>query len=211
MKKIFGSLLFFIVLFIGLTTVKAGTITANYISNDNVKEGEIINVKINISNVSLSEDGKMYSLGGYITYDKEYLELISFEGENNFTGIINDKNNKIALMDYSLEKGCKSGVIGTITFKALKSGKTTISFRNPSGTDLEKNLDVTFNSKEINIKTKEIKETKKVVKETKKEVKEVKPVIKEIKKEISENIIIESFNERLFAYINNIFKNFIRL
>lgn len=180
-NTLFKITLFLILLFTAITSVKAeGTISANYISNKKVTEGDIISIDINISNVS-SEDGKMYSFGGYIDFDKEYLEFISFEGKNGFDGLINTKNYKIALIDYTLSKGTSNGTIGTITFKTLKSGETTLSFRNPSGTDKISNLTVKFSDTKIKINTKEVvkkmndvkKQTKKTsVKETKTEVKE---------------------------------------
>ena len=223
MKKIFNSILLVItLLFISINNVKAeGVISVNYISKDSITEGSIINVDININNVSASTDGKMYSLGGYIDFDSEYLEFVSFEGKNGFDGLINENNYKIALIDYTLSKGSNSGVIGTITFKTIKSGETTIGFRNASGTDLEKNMEVSFSSKKLNIKSKEI--VKEEVKETKKEVKkEVKTTKKETKKEVKttkttekvetneevKETIVETITNDFFKYIltNNFFK-----
>ena len=203
MKKIlFMVTLFFIVLFTAMTNVKAeGTVSANYISKDKITEGDIITIDINISNVSLSSDGKIYSFGGYIEFDKEYLEFISFEGKNGFDGLINTNNYKIALIDYTLSKGTKMGTIGTISFKALKSGSTTIGFRNPSSTDLEKNMDVTFSSKTINIKSKQVVNTKKEVKKVTTET--IKEEVKEEIKKIIPSEIIEYFTKI------QIIKNFI--
>ncbi len=214
MKKIFNSILLFItLLFISIYNVKAeGVISVNYISKDSVTEGSIINVDININNVSASTDGKIYSLGGYIEFNSEYLEFVSFEGKNGFDGLINEKNYKIALIDYTLSKGSNSGIIGTITFKTIKSGETTIGFRNASGTDLEKNMEVKFDSKKINIKS---NETKKEIKEVRKETKNIKTTknVKTTKvvetKEVKEISIIDTITTELITYIttNNFFKN----
>ena len=208
MKKIFNSILLVItLLFISINNVKAeGVISVNYISKDSITEGSIINVDININNVSASTDGKMYSLGGYIDFDDEYLEFVSFEGKNGFDGLINEKNYKIALIDYTLSKGSNSGIIGTITFKTIKSGETTIGFRNASGTDLEKNMEVKFDSKKINIKS---NETKKEIKEVKKETKNIKTTKVVETKEVKEISIIDTITTELITYIttNNFFKN----
>jgi len=214
MKKILNSILLVItLLFISINNVKAeGVISVNYISKDSITEGSIINVDININNVSASTDGKMYSLGGYIDFDDEYLEFVSFEGKNGFDALINEKNYKIALIDYTLSKGSNSGIIGTITFKTIKSGETTIGFRNASGTDLDKNMEVKFDSKKINIKS---NETKKEIKEVKKETKNIKTTknVKTTKvvetKEVKEISIIDTITTELITYIttNNFFKN----
>lgn len=208
MKKIFNSILLVItLLFISINNVKAeGVISVNYISKDSITEGSIINVDININNVSASTDGKIYSLGGYIDFDDEYLKFVSFEGKNGFDGLINEKNYKIALIDYTLSKGSNSGIIGTITFKTIKSGETTIGFRNASGTDLDKNMKVKFDSKKINIKS---NETKKEIKEVKKETKNIKTTKVVETKEVKEISIIDTITTELITYIttNIFFKN----
>ena len=122
MKKFINKILLsFILLFALVTNVKAaGTISATYTTSGSLTRGSTISVNININSVTGSSDGKMYSLGGYISYDPEYLEYVSFEGKNGFTGTINTANKKIALADYQLSTGASSGIIGTLKFKALK-------------------------------------------------------------------------------------------
>ncbi len=153
MKKIINKILLsFILLFALVTNVNAaGTISATYTTSGSLTNGSTISVNININSVTGSSDGKLYSFGGYVVYDPEYLQYVSFEGKNGFTGSINTANNKIALADYSMSTGASSGVIGTLKFKALKSGTTTLNLTTPSGTDSNSNMTVNFSSKSITI------------------------------------------------------------
>ncbi len=153
MKKFVNKILLsFILLFALVTNVKAaGSTSATYTTSGALTKGSTISVNININSVTGSPDGKLFSFGGYVSYDPEYLEYVSFEGKNGFTGSVNTDNNKIALADYTMSVGASSGVIGTIKFKALKTGTTTLDLTTASSTDSSSNLTTTFTAKSITI------------------------------------------------------------
>ena len=153
MKKFINKILLsFILLFALVTNVKAaGNVSATYTTSGSLTRGSTISVNININSVTGTSDGKLFSFGGYVVYDPEYLEYQSFEGKNGFTGSINTANNKVALADYSMSVGASSGIIGTLKFKALKSGTTTLNITTPSATDSNSNLTVAFTQKSITI------------------------------------------------------------
>ena len=145
----------FILLFAIFGTVKAaGSVSASFGGSSSVTVGSTVSLNINLSNVQGSADGKVYSFGGYVTYDPEYLQYQSFTGGSGWTGTPGTANNgriKIATVDYTLSQGVSSGSVGTIKFKALKAGSTTVSMNTIEATDQEKNLTVNFTGKSVTI------------------------------------------------------------
>ena len=141
------------VICISLVTVNAaGNVPATFTGNDSVNIDDTFTLNLSIDSVEGSADGKLYAFGGYVDYDPEYLQYVSFSGASGWTGTANAKSRlKISTVDFSLNQGVTSGNIGTITFKALKAGKTTVTMSTIEATDQEKNLDAVFTPKEITI------------------------------------------------------------
>ena len=154
MKKRLGIIITsFILLFafaIG-TVFAAGSASATFTGNSTVTTGSNITLSFSISNLSGATNNKLVSFGGYIDYDSSYLQYVSAVGANGFTASVNTNNHKIALVDYALN-GTSGGSIGSVTFKALKAGTTTVSVRTAEGTDVDKDLTINFTGKSITIK-----------------------------------------------------------
>ena len=146
MKKILNSLIItFVVLFAGISTVFAGSATMS-LSGSSVTKGSDATISINVSNITGVSDGKVYGAGGYITIDPEYLQLVdgSLSGEGGWSNMLSDKGSgRYMFALYGVGNGL-SGKIGTIKFKALKAGSTTISLTEPDLSDKDENsLDAT--------------------------------------------------------------------
>lgn len=132
----------------------AGSVSASFGGSSSVTKGSNISLSINISSVSGSSDGKMYAFGGYVTYDSSVLQYVSFSGSSGWTGSTGTASSgriKIATVDYSMSHGVSSGSVGTITFKALATGSTTVSMNTIEATDKSKNLDVSFSGKSVTV------------------------------------------------------------
>ena len=136
-----------------ITVNAAGNVSATFTGSDNVNIGETFTLDLTADNVEGSSDGKIYAFGGYVTYDPEYLEYVSFTGASGWTGSSNNNNErlKISTVDFSLNQGVASGSIGKLTFKALKAGRATISMNTIEATDQEKNIDAVFTPKTVTI------------------------------------------------------------
>lgn len=78
--------------------------------------------------------------------DNNVLELVNTESTGNYGVIINNNNNKIAAIDFTLANGIyeKTNVY-TMTFKAIGEGNTTITLKN--GELCDKSSDLDFNVK----------------------------------------------------------------
>ena len=153
MKKKLGIVFTSLVLLFAFAIGKvyaAGSATATYTGNSSVTVGSNITLNFNISNISGATNGKLVSFGGYIDFDSSYLQFVSATGLNGFTASLNTNNHKIALVDYALN-GTSGGNIGSVTFKALKSGTTSVSVRTAEGTDTDKDLTINFSAKSITI------------------------------------------------------------
>lgn len=129
----------------------AGSVPASFTGNSSVENGKTISVNVYVGTVTGGADGKVYIYGGFLSYDPQYLEFQSITGANEWSAQINSANNKIAIADYTLSKGVKNGSIGTIKFKALKTGSTNITMTSPSASDTAGDLTVTFTGKTITI------------------------------------------------------------
>lgn len=134
--------------------VKAGSISGSLTGGGTYKPGDIVTVNIYVNSSvggSEADDGKIFMFGGNISYDPEYLEYQGTTGNHGWS--VTSNNTRVAIADYSLSNGVKNGVIGTIKFKALKNGSTTISMTGCSATDNGGDLSASINSKSINIYT----------------------------------------------------------
>ena len=156
MRKYFTLALTTFILFFGFClSVKAeGSVSASFAGKSNQSVGTAITLDLTINSVSGSSDGKLYAFGGYVIYDPEYLEFISYTGDNGWVGnfnLITDGRIKISTIDFSMSNGKTSGVIGEITFKTLKKGYTYIKMNTIDATDKGKNLDTHFDDKLVNI------------------------------------------------------------
>ena len=145
----------FILLFLFTTTAKAaGNVSATFSGSNSVTVGSTVTLNLSINSVQGSADGKVYAFGGYITFDPEYLQYQSWSGANSWTGSTGSLGTgriKVSTVDFSMANGVSSGSIGTIKFKALKAGNTTVTMNTIEATDQEKNLDVSFSGKTVTI------------------------------------------------------------
>ena len=137
LKRIINSLIItFVALFAGLSSVfAAGSATMSLTGNSSVVKGNNITLTISVDNISGSVDGKVSGIGGFINFDPEYLQYVSYAvvDTDNWGKSIKTANiatgslGKFAAYDSSGETS-KSGGIARVVFKALKSGSTTLSF-----------------------------------------------------------------------------------
>ena len=158
MKKILNGLIIaFVVLFSTISSVfAAGSASGSFSGSSTVTTGNNVSLSINVSNVSGPSDGKIYSLGGFVHFDPEYLQYVSFDGAGGWsgsTGALQTNQIKIATLDLSLSKGVSNGAVGTIVFKTKKAGTTTVSMTGAEATDQSGDMEfgVTFSNKSITI------------------------------------------------------------
>ena len=158
MKKILNGLIIaFVVLFSTISSVfAAGSASGSFSGSSTVTTGNNVSLSINVSNVSGPSDGKIYSLGGFVHFDPEYLQYVSFDGAGGWsgsTGALQTNQIKIATLDLSLSKGVSNGSVGTIVFKTKKAGTTTVSMTGAEATDQSGDMEfgVTFSNKSITI------------------------------------------------------------
>ena len=161
LKRIINSLIItFVALFAGLSSVfAAGSATMSLTGNSSVVKGSNITLTISVDNISGSVDGKVSGIGGFINFDPEYLQYVSYAvvDTDNWGKSIKTANvatgslGKFAAYDSSGETS-KSGGIARVVFKALKSGSTTLSFSSAEASDKGANLlTVTTQNKTITI------------------------------------------------------------
>ena len=161
LKRIINSLIItFVALFAGLSSVfAAGSATMSLTGNSSVVKGNNITLTISVDNISGSVDGKVSGIGGFINFDPEYLQYVSYAvvDTDNWGKSIKTANiatgslGKFAAYDSSGETS-KSGGIARVVFKALKSGSTTLSFSSAEASDKGANLlTVTTQNKTITI------------------------------------------------------------
>ena len=151
--KNINKIIFTIVLFVAFTfkVNAAGTVNVGFTGSDTATIGSTITLTLNISGVSGTSDGKIYSIGGYLDYDPAYLEFVSMASTSALSLSMNTSNYKFALVDYSMSSGASSGGIATVKFKTLKIGTTTVGMKTPSATDTSSNVSVNASSKKITI------------------------------------------------------------
>lgn len=153
MKKISKYLILplLLIMSFALKVNAAGSVPASFTSNATVEEGKTVSFNIYVGTVTGGADGKVYMFGGFVSYDPAYLEYQSISGSNGWSAQMNTSNKKIAIADYSLSNGVKNGTIGTIKFKALKTGSTTVTMTGATASDTSGDLGVTFTGKTISI------------------------------------------------------------
>lgn len=150
MKKV---LLVLLTLFIGVNVVNAGTAKIDFTVNNKVKT-KLNSSKGSTFTVQLSYETKdfdLYAVLGKIDYDKKALELVKVTEKNNFTVT----NSDMLLADRIDINGKDKNQIVELKFKVLKSGKSTISFKNitvASTTDelAVKDTSITINAGKVN-------------------------------------------------------------
>lgn len=93
-------------------------------------------------------------MGGNLSFDSSALEYVSGTGASSpYSFEINTgANYKIAGLDTSLNKGINSNTtIFTFVFKPLKTGATTISFKNGKLTDTSGEINTSYNALVVNV------------------------------------------------------------
>lgn len=149
-----------------------GSANIRFEGNTNINVNDEFKVNMVIDNVSDAEGG-VVAFSGYISYNKDLLEIVDAKSANECFNVVRNKNiDKIVGLDYSLNNGINDkGTVYEITFRGLNEGNTTITLRDAELCDKKAEfLDVNTNGLNVNINRKE-------------EVKEEKPVIKTIYKE----------------------------
>ncbi len=132
----------------------AGSLNATFGGSSTGTVGSNVSLNISVSNVTGSADGKVYAFGGNVIYDAEYLQYVSFTGANSWTASTGTASNgkiKISSVDFSMSNGITSGNVGTITFKVLKTGTTTVTMNTIEATDQGSNLTVSFTPKSLTL------------------------------------------------------------
>ena len=141
MKRIFKSLLIaFISLFASISTVlAAGSVNVTLSPNSTtITRGSNVVVTIKVSNITGANNDKVAGAGGFINYDTEYLQFVSYANSNNWSGSASDKGSgKYKYITYDMGSGAvgNGSAVGVFTFKTLKSGTTTISMSDPDFSD----------------------------------------------------------------------------
>lgn len=145
---------------IGIGSVDAAKMSI--IGSDNATVGDNIILNVEISEL---EGESIIGIGGQISFDKEYLELVSMKGiEEPYSVAYNIKNAKFAGVSFSGRGILEDKKVLAITFKTKKEGNTTIDFADYELTNAKTDLvDTTSVSKEIVINEALKEEAPKVV------------------------------------------------
>ena len=101
-----------------------GTGSVRFEGNKNVNVGDEFKVNMVIDNVSEAEGG-IVAFGGYISYDKDLLEIVDAKSANEYFDVVRNKNiDKIIGLDYSLENGIydRSNVYSTHELGSIDFG-----------------------------------------------------------------------------------------
>lgn len=228
---------YFIGALVGLATLPmtvnaAGVSTVKFEGQTNVNVGDEFTVNMVLDNIDGTNNG-VVAFGGYINYDNSVLELVSTTQGDAYEVIINNRINKIAAMDFSLENGIKERTnVYTLTFKAIGEGNSSITLTKPELVDANAELvsanvnGLYVNAKNIEVKNEqntvenyvevadntEIEEkndtTDSVVETTveNKEINEVKKEEKIAKKVVSNKKDTKNLFEIIIKFIEKIFK-----
>lgn len=130
----------------------AGVSTVKFEGNTSVNTGDEFKVNMVLDNID-GTNGGIVAFGGYISYDKNVLELVSTEKGDAYDVIINENINKIAALDYTLSNGITERTnVYTLTFKAINEGNTSVTLTNGEVDDIGGT--VSFNVEELNVNTK---------------------------------------------------------
>ena len=141
MKRIFKSLLIaFISLFASISTVlAAGSVNVTLSPNSTtITKGGNVVVTIKVSNITGANNDQVAGAGGFINFDSEYLQFVSYANSNNWSGSAQSKGTgKYKYITYDMGSGAvgNGSAVGVFTFKTLKSGSTTISMTEPDFSD----------------------------------------------------------------------------
>lgn len=161
MKKIYlGLCAGLVTALIGIGSVDAAKMSI--VGSDNAIVDNNITLNVEISEL---EGESIIGIGGQISFDKEYLELVSMKGiEEPYSVDYNLKNAKFAGVSFSGRGILEDKKVLAITFKAKKEGNTTVDFADYELTNVKTDLvDTTSVSKEIVIKEALKEEAPKVV------------------------------------------------
>ena len=141
-----------------------GTAGIKFEGNNNVNVGDEFTVNMVIDNVSDTEESGIVGLGGYITYDKDVLELVDIYQGDAYEVQINRNNNKFIGIDYTMANGIKSrtNVFG-LTFRSKAAGNTNITLT--EGELEDQFSSVEFNVQGLNVTSNEVVENTPVVEE----------------------------------------------
>ena len=134
-----------------------GTGSIRFEGNKNIKVGDEFKVNMVIDNVSEAEGG-VVAFSGYISYDKDLLEIVDAKSANEYFDVVRNKNiDKIVGLDYSLSNGINDrSNVYEITFRSLKEGNTTITLRSGELVDRKaEELDVNTTGLNVAITTPE--------------------------------------------------------
>lgn len=168
-----------------------GSGTIRFEGQSNVNVGDEFKVNMVIDNVVEAEEG-IVGFGGYISFDKDLLEIVDAKTANEYFTVTRNKNiNKIAGIDYSLANGIYNrSTVYEITFKGLAEGNTNVTLTSAELVDRKSNeLDVTTNGLNVKINKKEDVKTVENVKKVEK-VQTQETVVKNTD-ENKEEIVVE--------------------
>ncbi len=147
MKRIFKNAIFlFLLSLLFPFRVHAGSASIS-LSGGKVIVGNNITVKISLNSI---DDGTLVSFGGRISYDDNYLSLVSCASNSSLTYNGNLSNNKISFVDFS-SAGISSGAIGSCTFSTKAVGSTTVSISGTEATNSTVNVSASVSNASITI------------------------------------------------------------
>lgn len=129
-------LLIVAILFMGIPTAKAsGSASLSFSGSSSVVVGNNIEITLAVSDIN-NVNGGIAAVGGRLNFDEEYLEFVSSQSLAPYTISYAKTSKKIAGLAFDEESRITSNSnLIKFTFKALKSGSTTISLGEVSLTD----------------------------------------------------------------------------
>lgn len=135
-NKFIKLLLIVAILLTGIPTAHAtGSATLSFSGSSSVTVGSNIEVTLAVSNIN-NVDGGIAAVGGRLSFDEEYLEYVSSQSLAPYTITYAGTSKKIAGIAFSEEDRIRNNTnLIKFTFKALKSGSTTVSLGEVSLTD----------------------------------------------------------------------------
>lgn len=173
-----------------------GSANVRFEGNRNITVGDEFKVNMVIDNISEAEGG-VVAFSGYVSYDKDLLEIVDAKSANEYFDVVRNKNiDKIVGLDYSLTNGINNkGTVYEITFRGLNEGNTTITLRDAELCDKKAEfLDVNTNG--LNVTINKIEEEIVNNPDLKAEEKVVNTVKKEEKVETPEEVIEEDIENK---------------
>lgn len=174
----------------------AGVSTVKFEGQNTVNVGDEFKVNMVLDDIEGTNNG-VVAFGGYINYDNSVLELVSTSQGDAYEVIINNRINKIAAMDFTLENGIKERTnVYTLTFKAIGEGNSSITLTKPELVDANTEL-VSANVSELNVSAKNV------------EVKSEQNVTENSVETVKNTVVEEKDNkiEDIKNTINKFFKN----